>query len=130
MKKIIFIFTLFLLLPQLLLFADNKCVLNIQISNQSFERPNEKIALYLGGKLLFEDILPVHDLHYVKSFDMKVDANERHWIRAIAKDSHIESGLTLDLKKDQYVYITYWYDKAENIAGFQFNVNDEYIGID
>ena len=99
-------------------------------SDGTNEKPNEKISLYLDSKLLFEDILPVHDLHYVKTFNIKVDPKERHWIRVVAKESHIESGLTLELKKDQYVYITYWYDKAEDMAGFQFNMNDEYIGSD
>lgn len=120
----------FFLLSTSLLFADDKCALDILISNQSFERPNERIAFYLDGQLLFDDVLPVRDQHYVKDLLSMVEANKRHWIRVIAKDSHIESGLTFEISEKAYLYIVYTYDKAGDIAGFQFNLNDKAIGID
>ncbi|MBU1367652.1 MAG: hypothetical protein KJ711_07560 [Candidatus Omnitrophica bacterium] len=104
--------------------------ITINLSNQSFERPNEKIKLLFDKKEVFNDNLPIRDQHHFLNFDFKIEKDQIIDIRVVAVDSQIESYLSLEPNQNKYIFITFNYDNESERSFFLFAVRNKKYGID
>ena len=131
MGKIKFTILSFLLFCSFQALAENNgTLLNVTIGNQSTERPNEKIKLYIDKEIKFNNHLPVKGQHHYEEFNVDVDVNIKHHIIVIAEDSLTYGSIYIDVTKNKYVQIEYNYDKIKKLSGFSFYVSNNPAPID
>lgn len=97
----------------------------VRLTNNSKDRPKEKMALYLNEVEVFEgEVLYVGDRPAIKRLDLKIKKGSRCFLRVISEGSKIKSEVVFDVKQTMYVWVGYNYDQDKKIPSFTFALND------
>jgi hypothetical protein len=102
----------------------NEEKLTIILSNQSYELPKVDFIVTVNEDTLFNEILPVNDLHYYKAISIKplTDLTTIN-IESIEGEAKLSFGY--QHKKDTYIILNYWKDK-NSIGYFSIYLLDYY----
>lgn len=101
-----------------------KVPLHLVISNQSFDRPEVDITVFLGGDRVVDQIFTVDQQHNWVTFDLRVEPGEVE-VRAVGDEGHVTLTRTLVVPAERWLVLTYWGSQDGQAPRFDLMMRNE-----